>query len=36
MIPGLYNSLIRLITTGTTYKPSPIFYSNDDGIQQYL
>jgi len=25
-IPGLYNSLIRLVTSGATYKPSPIFY----------
>lgn len=35
-IPGLYNSLIRLITSGTSYKPSPIFYEQSDGTQKYM
>lgn len=25
-IPGMYNSLIRLITSGSTFKPTPIFF----------
>lgn len=35
IIPGLYNSLIRLITTGVTYKASPFFFTDSDGGHPY-
>lgn len=35
-IPKMYNSLIRLITTGTAYKPTPIFFTDSNGQNPYL
>jgi hypothetical protein len=35
-IPQMYNSLIRLVTTGTAYKPTPIFYTDSKGSNPYL
>jgi len=35
-LPGFYSSLILLATTGSTYKPRPIFYTNSSGVDPYM
>ncbi len=35
-INGVYNSLVRLVTSGTSYKPSPIVYMDSNGNYPFV